>query len=346
MISHPNKRFSDKLEPKGRLQAHQSDLQKPQQSGWSKAAQTNRWSSGYTGKPCADSGHRRSAAPFSPPRRAAAYIRQQQAGSFRGRPDIQGKPLRAVGIDARLHRSPRVVLPQISGDSSPTDFGGRLAILGKLCATAGADALLRRSLPALYCCPYQQQRSGGFRRVTGYIGQAVAGSGYRRSAASLSPRVVRPSRIYDGSGPADFGGRPLYRASCARQRAQMLCCAALSPRCAADAYIRGRQRSGDFRRSRPAPHTAAKPCYCKSCVTAFGGQPAILGRGQTVRGQRVQTFRCAALPRAVLLPLISGGRQRFGDFQRARPAPRTAAKPCFCKSCVTAYGRSTLRRVL
>ncbi len=50
VIYYPNKRFSDKLEPKGRLQAHQSDLQKPQQSGWSKAAQTNRWSAGYTGQ--------------------------------------------------------------------------------------------------------------------------------------------------------------------------------------------------------------------------------------------------------------------------------------------------------
>ena len=39
----------------------------------------------------------------------------------------------------------------------------------------------------------------------------------------------------------------------------------------------------------------------------FGGRLAILGGEQAVLGQRVQTFRCAALPRAVLLPLISRG---------------------------------------
>ena len=50
VIYHPNKRFSDKLEPKGRLQAYLPDSLKPQQSGWSKAAQTNRWSAGYTGQ--------------------------------------------------------------------------------------------------------------------------------------------------------------------------------------------------------------------------------------------------------------------------------------------------------
>ena len=153
------------------------------------------------------------------------------------------------------------------------------------------------------------------------------------------------------------------------QRAQMLCCAALS------ASFCRQYTATAIQRSRPTPCTTAKPCYCKSCVTAFGGwprasrawqraqtfccvalpvlccrkYPAAAGRriseagwlGQAVRGQQVQTFRCAALPRAVLLPLISRGRQRFGGFLRSRPAPRTAAKPCFCKSCVTAFGNCT-----
>lgn len=38
---------------------------------------------------------------------------------------------RTAGIDALLHRSPRVVLSRISGDSRPADFGGRPTISGK-----------------------------------------------------------------------------------------------------------------------------------------------------------------------------------------------------------------------
>ena len=66
-----------------------------------------------------------------------------------------GKPCVAAGADVLLRRSPRVVLPQISGDSSPTDFGGWLAILGwtSRARAAGIDALLRRSPPRVVLPP-------------------------------------------------------------------------------------------------------------------------------------------------------------------------------------------------
>ncbi len=187
---------------------------------------------------------------------------------------------------------------------------------------AGTDALPRRSLPALYCCPYRRQQSGGFRRAASYIGQIVRGQWVQTFC-----RVALPASF---------------------------CC---------------QYTATAIQRSRPTPCTTAKLCYCKSCVTAFGGgrgqavrgsgrrcsaaplsphrsaiayirqqqaggfrRPAGYTGGQAVRGQRVQTFRCAALPRAVLLPLISRGRQRFGGFLRSRPTPRTAAKLCFAKA--------------
>ena len=84
----------------------------------------------------------------SPPRRATAYIRRQQAGGFWRATDYIRQAV--VGTDVLLRRSPRVVLPQISGDSSPTDFGGWLAILGgtSRARAAGIDVPLRHSLPA------------------------------------------------------------------------------------------------------------------------------------------------------------------------------------------------------
>lgn len=85
-----------------------------------------------------------------PPRRAAAYIRRQQAGGFWRATDYIRQAV--VGTDVMLRRSPRVVLPQISGNSRPADFGGRLSILG-------GD-------------------------------KPCVGSGHRCSAAPLSPRVV------------------------------------------------------------------------------------------------------------------------------------------------------------
>ena len=223
-----------------------------------------------------------------------------------------------------LRRSPRVVLPQISGNSRPADFGGRLSILGGTSRAwaAGTDALPRRSLPALYCCPYRRQQSGGFRRAASYIGQIVRGQWVQTFCRVALPAsfccqytatAIQRSRptpcttaklCYCKSCVTAFGGWP--RASRAWQRAQMLCCAAL-PASFCIAYIR-HQQAGGFRR--PAGYTG----------------------GQAVRGQRVQTFRCAALPRAVLLPLISRGRQRFGGFLRSRPTPRTAAKLCFAKA--------------
>lgn len=101
-----------------------------------------------------------------PPRRAAAYIRRQQAGGFWRATDYIRQAV--VGTDVLLRRSPRVVLPQISGNSRPADFGGRLSILG-------GD-------------------------------KPCVGSGYRRSAAPFSPRVVR-SPIFGDSSPTNFGGR-------------------------------------------------------------------------------------------------------------------------------------------
>ena len=139
-----------------------------------------------------------------PPRRAAAYIRRQQAGGFWRATDYIRQAV--VGTDVLLRRSPRVVLPQISGNSRPADFGGRLSILGG--------------------------------------GQAVRG-----------------------------------------QRAQMLCCAALS------ASFCRQYTATAIQRSRPTPCTTAKPCYCKSCVTAFGGWPRA-----SRAWQRAQTFCCVALP--------------------------------------------------
>ena len=65
-----------------------------------------------------------------------------------------GKPCVAAGADALLRRSPRVVLPQISSGSRPADFGGRLAILGgnKLCSGSGYRRSAAPLSPALYCC--------------------------------------------------------------------------------------------------------------------------------------------------------------------------------------------------
>lgn len=160
------------------------------------------------------------------------------------------------------------------------------------------------------------------------------------------------------------------------QRAQTFCRAALS------ASFCRQYTATAIQRSRPTPCTTAKPCYCKSCVTAFGGWPRASRAWQRAQmlcraalsprctaahigGSSLAAFggqpaisdkscagsgyRRSAAPLSPALyccRLYPGGRQRFGGFLRSRPAPRTAAKPCFCKSCVTAFGRSTLRRVL
>lgn len=65
-----------------------------------------------------------------------------------------GKPCVAAGADALLRRSPRIVLPSRIYDSSrPADFGGRLAILGdKPCAGSGYRRSAAPLSPALYCC--------------------------------------------------------------------------------------------------------------------------------------------------------------------------------------------------
>ncbi len=146
-----------------------------------------------------------------------------------------------------LRRSPRVVLPQISGNSRPADSGGLLSILGggtSRAWAAGTDALPRRSLPALYCCPYRRQQSGGFRRAASYIGQIVRGQWVQTFC-----RVALPASF---------------------------CC---------------QYTATAIQRSRPTPCTTAKLCYCKSCVTAFGGWPRA-----SRAWQRAQMLCCAALP--------------------------------------------------
>ena len=279
-----------------------------------------------------------------------------------------------------LRRSPRVVLPQISGNSRPADFGGRLSILGGTSRAwaAGTDALPRRSLPALYCCPYRRQQSGGFRRAASYIGQIVRGqwvqtfcrvalsASFCRQYTATAIQRSRPTPCttakpcYCKSCVTAFGGWP--RASRAWQRAQMLCRAALSPRCTA-AHIGGsslaafggqpaisdKSCAGNRHRRSAAPFS---PASCGRLYPAAAGR-RISEAGWLYWGDKPcagSGYRRSAAPLSPALYCCRlyppGGRQRFGGFLKSRPAPRTAAKPCFCKSCVTAFGRSTLRRVL
>ena len=156
-----------------------------------------------------------------PPRRAAAYIRRQQAGGFWRATDYIRQAV--VGTDVLLRRSPRVVLPQISGNSRPADFGGRLSILGgdKPCVGSGhrcsaAPLSLHRSVAnirrqrfngrvlhrALPLAMLLQKLRNGFRRVAAGKPCVAAGADV---LLRRSPRVVLP-QISGDSSPTDFGG--------------------------------------------------------------------------------------------------------------------------------------------
>ena len=113
--------------------------------------------------PASRRGYRRSAASLSPCC-AAANIRRQQSDRFRRLAGYTGGDKPCAGSGYRRSAapfSPRVVRSPIFGDSSPTNFGGRLAILGKLCVDNGrrrsaAPLSLHRSVANI-----RRQRSNG-----------------------------------------------------------------------------------------------------------------------------------------------------------------------------------------
>lgn len=129
------------------------------------------------------------------------------------------------------------------------------------CARAtGIDALLRRSPPA--SCGRLYPAAAGRRILAGDRLYPASRSGYRRYAASLSPCCAAANIRQQQAGgfrwPAVYtGGGQAVRG----QRAQMLCRAALSPRCTA-AHIGG------------------------SSLAAFGGQPAISDKSCAGSGYR------------------------------------------------------------
>ena len=154
------------------------------------------------------------------------------------------------------------------------------------CARATSiDALLRHSPPPASCGRLYPEAAGR-RILAGDRLYPASRSRYRRSAASLSPCCAAANIRQQQAGgfrwPAVYtGGGQAVRG----QRAQMLCCAALS------ASFCRQYTATAIQRSRPTPCTTAKPCYCKSCVTAFGGWPRA-----SRAWQRAQTFCCVALP--------------------------------------------------
>ena len=182
------------------------------------------------------------------------------------------------------------------------------------CARATSiDALLRHSPPA--SCGRLYPEAAGRRILAGDRLYPASRSRYRRSAASLSPCCAaaniqrqqaggfRWPAVYTGGGQAVRG-----------QWVQAFCRAALS------ASFCRQYTATAIQRSRPTPCTTAKPCYCKSCVTAFGGRSVILDKPCVGSGHR-----CSAAPLSLHRSVVNIRRQRFDGRALHRALPLRCA---------------------